>query len=96
MALSKEQVQKIAHLARLKLTESEVDKFAKQLSAVLDYAEILKEVNTDNIEPIAQITGLKNVTFSDEVIPCDFTDALLKQSPQSVQDNMIKVKSVFE
>lgn len=93
--LSNDDVKHIAKLARLSLTEDEVDKFGKQLSAILDHAKMLEKVDTSDVEPIAQVTDLKSVTFKDEVDACENPDALLEQSPQSKQDHMIKVKSVF-
>ncbi len=93
--ITKEEVKHIAKLARLELTDEEVEKFEKQLSDILEHAKMLDEVNTDNVEPIAQITGLESVNFKDEKKDCDVTDELLEQSPQDIQDHMIKVKNVF-
>lgn len=95
MQLSHEEVRKIAKLARLGLTDAEVAKFSVQLSDILSHAKMLEEVDTSKVEPAAQITGLGNVLFKDEVVPCDKAEALLAQSPQQIQDNLIKVKSVF-
>ena len=95
MKLTKDEVKHIAKLARLELTEAEVDKFAEQLSGILSNADMLAEVNTDGVEPIAQITGLKNVSFADEVQDAGLADKLLEQSPMPIQDHMIKVKNVF-
>ncbi len=95
MKLTTEEVKHIAKLARLGITDKEVEKFSSQLSDILSHAKMLDEVNTDNVEPIAQITGLKNVSFEDGEKGCEFTDELLKQSPQDIQDHMIKVKNVF-
>ena len=93
--LTKDEVKHIAKLARLELTEAELEMYSQQLSAILEHAEMLKEVNTDGIEPIAQITGLTSVNFKDEKKNCSVTDELLKQSPKDIQDHMIKVKNVF-
>ncbi len=95
MQLTKEEVKHIAQLARLAITDKEVEKFSEQLSNILSHAKMLNEVNTDNVEPIAQITGLENVTHKDEEKDCKFTDDLLAQSPQDIQNHMIKVKNVF-
>ncbi len=95
MKLTPDEVKQIAKLARLGLTDGEVGKFSAQLSDILTYSKMLDEVNTDGVEPIAQITGLQNILFSDEEKGCEFTDKLLKQSPQDIQDHMIKVKNVF-
>ena len=95
MKLSRDDVRHIAKLARLALSEAEEEKFANHLSDILSYADILNEVDTENVEPIAQITGLRNVSFADEPHPCDRADDLLAQSPMDKQDHMIKVKNVF-
>jgi len=95
MKLSHDEVRKIAKLARLGLTDAEVAKFSVQLSDILSHAKMLEEVNTDNVEPASQITGLKSVIFKDKVVVCDHSEKLLEQTPQQVQDNLIKVKNVF-
>lgn len=95
MSLTKEEVKHIAKLARLEMTDEETEKFSVQLSAILEDAKKLDEVDTDNVEPVAQITGLENAQFKDEVNACDYTDELLGQSPNGTEDRMIKVKNVF-
>ena len=95
MKLTDDEVKHIAKLARLELSDEEVDKFGKQLSDILSQAKMLEEVDTEGVEPIAQITGLKNVTYKDEVQPCDLADKLLEQSPMPIESHMIKVKNVF-
>jgi len=95
MQLSEEEVKHIAKLARLGLSDNEVKKFSSQLSDILGHAKMLDEVDTSKVEPIAQITGLQDTFFKDEVKDCEFSDKLLAQSPQEIQNNMIKVKSVF-
>ncbi len=95
MQLSSDEVKHIAKLARLKLSDLEIDKFSQQLSDILSHAKMLDEVDTSNVEPIAQITGLQNILFKDKEKSCEFTDELLKESPQDIQDHMIKVKNVF-
>ncbi len=92
--LGRGQIEKIAKLSRLELTDAEKEKYADQLSAVLDYVGKLNEVDTENVEITAQVTGLKNVYRKDEVQQCDFQKELIKQSAES-KDNLIKTKSVF-
>ncbi|MBT4917213.1 Asp-tRNA(Asn)/Glu-tRNA(Gln) amidotransferase subunit GatC [Candidatus Peregrinibacteria bacterium] len=65
--LNDDQVKHVAKLARIDLKDSEVKKFGKQLSDVLDYMDILKEVDTENVELTNQVTGLNNVMRKDEV-----------------------------
>ena len=64
MQLSKEEIQHIAKLARLELTDKELEKYGGQLSAVLNYIDQLKEVDVKGVEPTAQVTGLENVLRS--------------------------------
>lgn len=94
MKLSKQEVEKIAQLSRLELNEAEKEQYAAQLSDVLDYFEKLKEVNTDNVEITAQVTGLENVYRADEIEQCDYQTDLIKQAAAS-EDDLIKTKSVF-
>lgn len=95
MKLTNDEVKRIAKLAKLSLTDQEIEKFGQQLSEILSAAKMLDEVDTSNVEPIAQITGLKNITFEDEVQSDDLSDKLLEQSPMQIQGHMIKVKNVF-
>lgn len=64
--ISKEQVEHIAKLARIELTEKEKEKFATELSSILEYINKLNQVNTVKIESISQVTGLENKTRNDE------------------------------
>jgi len=96
MALSKEEIEHIALLARLGLTDEEKKKYASQLSSILDYVEQLKEVDTDGVEPTAQVTGLENVMRQDEMEKLDkeTMKKLIELAPDK-EDNLIKTKSVF-
>ena len=95
MGLTKDQVQYVANLARLKLTETEIKKFEKELTGILDYVNILNEVDTEGVEPTAQVTGLVNVTEKDEISAFKDPEKLLDCSPMPVEGGQIKVKSVF-
>lgn len=96
MALSKEDVLNVAKLARIELTDAEVEKFQKQLSGVLSYIEQLQQVDTKGIVETAQVTGLENVTRPDALINCpdDERVAAINEAPQTV-GNMVRVTSVF-
>ena len=96
MKLTKQQVQHVANLARLGLTAAEIEKFQVQLSSILDYVELLNEVNTDGVSPIRQITGLSSVARPDELRKVSSPEKLLSCSPLPIQRNQIKVKPVFE
>ncbi len=93
--LTPDEVRYIANLARLNLTEEEVQKYSEQLSSILNYVEILKEIDTENVKPIAQITGLSNVKRKDSVSSQKLSEELIKCTPQGIEQNQVKVKSVF-
>jgi len=65
--LTKAVVTKVAYLARLKLSDAEVDLFTAQLGQVLGYVELLNELNTNDVEPIAHVADITNV-FRDDVL----------------------------
>jgi len=97
MKLSNEQIKHIANLARLELSEDEFEKYGSQLSNVLGYIEMLKEVDTSNVMPTAQVTGLENVLRDDEAVDWDEKEKeiALDQAPAR-EERFIKVKKVFE
>jgi len=93
--LSGEQVMHIAKLARLGITVPESEKFAGQLSGILSYVENLNEINTDDVEPTLQVTGLTNVTRADKVVRiCEKKD-LLACTQLPVEKDQIRVKPVI-
>ncbi|MBD3359163.1 MAG: Asp-tRNA(Asn)/Glu-tRNA(Gln) amidotransferase subunit GatC [Candidatus Buchananbacteria bacterium] len=94
MKLTKQEVEKIAKLSRLELSESEKKQYAAQLSDVLEYFEKLKEINTDKIETTAQVTGLENVYREDEIDQFDQQNELIEQAAET-DDDLIKTKSIF-
>ncbi len=92
--LTKEEVIKVAKLARIALTETEVEKFQKELSMVLDYVEELKLVNVDGLEEVAQVTGLVNVQRQDVVVDHGNRQAIFSQAPE-MKDGYFKVKAIL-
>ena len=97
MKLSKQEIQEIAKLARLDLTEAELEKYGGQLSAVLSYIDQLKEVNVKGVEPTAQVTGMANVLREDKARDWDKEEIeeALKDAPER-ERGFIKVKRVIE
>jgi len=93
--LSQKEVEQIARLARLKLTEQEKKKFVEQLSLILDYVEQLNQVETKEIEPIGNINGLSNVSREDQVQPSLAPQELLQNAPAQ-EKGYLKVKGVKE
>lgn len=82
----------MARLARLDLTDEEVEKYRTELSDILRYVEQLQDVDVKGVEPTRQVTGLTNVTRKDEIKDYGYEpDDLLKNVP-TVKDGQIKVK----
>ena len=67
--LTEDDVLHVAKLAKLTLSDEELQKFQKQLSAIVEYINQLEEIDTSKVEPTSQTTGLENVTREDEVKP---------------------------
>ena len=95
MKLSREEVLHIALLARLGLTDAEVDKFREQLSNILENFEILQKVDTENVPPTAQSVPLQNVLRDDEVIPSLPESEILANAPRKEGD-YFRVRAVLE
>ena len=95
MSLTREQVIHVAELANLELTDAEVDLFREQLSAILDNAARLDELDTAAIPPTAAVLPLRNVTRSDVEVTSYSRDAMLANAP-STEDGYVKVIAVLD
>lgn len=93
--ISKEDVLKVAQLARLELSDKEVEKYQKELSAILGYIDVLNKVDVSQVEPTAQVAGLTNVYRNDKKNPSLDREAVLKNAPKK-QDGYFKVRAVLE
>jgi len=94
LKLSREEVLRIAMLARLGLSEEEVERFKEQLSHILDSFEILQKVDTTDVPPTTQPIPLSNVLRRDEVADSLTLGEVLANAPQK-QDEFIKVRAVL-
>lgn len=94
--LSLDQVKHIAKLARIGIDDLQAEKFSRQLSSILEYVELLNEVNVDGVEPTSQVTGLKNVLREDEVKQFCTREDLLSCTELPVENDMIKVKQAIK
>ncbi len=95
MKLSREEVLHIALLARLGLTETEVDRLSEQLSNILENFEVLQQVDTSDIPPTAQSIALQNVVSDDEVAPSLSQNQVLANAPKKEGD-FFRVRAVLE
>lgn len=95
MKLSREEVLHIALLARLGLTEAEVNRLSEQLSNILENFEILRQVDTGDVPPTAQSIALQNVMRKDEVAPSLPPEEILANAPRREGD-CFRVRAVLE
>jgi aspartyl-tRNA(Asn)/glutamyl-tRNA(Gln) amidotransferase subunit C len=95
MKLSYEQVRHIAWLARLGLSEEEIEKFSLQLSNILDNFEILAEVDTTDVAPATHTIPLQNVTRKDDVADSYSRAEILSNAPKQEGD-CFKVQAILE
>jgi aspartyl-tRNA(Asn)/glutamyl-tRNA(Gln) amidotransferase subunit C len=95
MALTKDEVTKIAHLARLALTDEEVADYQHQLSDILDYVAMLSELDLADLPPTAHAVAQQNVMRADVVVPSLSMDEVLHNAPQHAQ-NQFQIQTVLD
>lgn len=92
--LSKEEVQHIAELARIGLSEKELEKYASELSGVLEWVDQLKRVNVEGISPAAHSIGARNVYREDKAVKFPGKDKIIDLFPEK-KERFNKVRSVL-
>jgi aspartyl-tRNA(Asn)/glutamyl-tRNA(Gln) amidotransferase subunit C len=95
MAISKEDVSKVAKLSRLAITESELTTYTQQLGSILEYVEKLRSVDTGNVEPMISAAASGNVFRADEIRPCLKREDALASAPHH-DDEFFRVPPVIE
>lgn len=86
MTIDREQVAKVAHLARLELSPEEEEKFTAQLGEILDYFEQLNELNTAEVPPMTRAIEMSNITRPDQWEPYAQRDSILSSAPEQEGD----------
>lgn len=94
MSLSLAEVRKVARLARLDLPEADLALMQQQLSAILDYVDLLKQLDTDGVEPLAHPLPVRNVFRDDDPRPSLSVDEALRNAPARAGD-YFAVPAVF-
>ncbi|MFM7559091.1 Asp-tRNA(Asn)/Glu-tRNA(Gln) amidotransferase subunit GatC, partial [Cylindrospermopsis raciborskii] len=84
--IDREQVRKVANLARLELTAEEEEQFTFQLGSILEYVEQLGELDVSNVPPTTRAIDLSNVTREDKLQPYRDREAILRSAPQQEGD----------
>ena len=93
--ITKEQVQHVANLARLAITEEETEKLTKQLDQIITFAEQLNELDTENVQPTTHVLHMKNVLREDKASQGLPREEVLKNAPDH-QDGQIRVPGIME
>ncbi|MEK7059701.1 MAG: Asp-tRNA(Asn)/Glu-tRNA(Gln) amidotransferase subunit GatC [Patescibacteria group bacterium] len=93
--LTREDVLKLARLARLELTDDEIEEYSIELTEILQYVEQLGSVDVKGLKPTNQVTGLTNVTRRDEVADYGYAPEKLLDNLPAKQNGQIKVKRMI-
>lgn len=86
MSLDRDTVRRIAHLARVRVPEEDLDGLAGELSKILDWVEHLNEVDTTDVEPMASVSSLTLPWRADEVTDGHYPERVLANAPDRVGD----------
>lgn len=95
MKLTRDQVLHVADLARLSISEAEVERFASQLSSVLEYVEQLSDLDLEQVEPMAHVQAIVNAFRDDTVNPSLGQERVLANAPEA-EAGCFKVPKVIE
>ena len=93
--LTRDDVQKLASLARISIDDQEVDALTADLTAILGYVEQLSSVDTEGLQPTNQVTGLTNVFRADTVKQYGYDAKDLLKNVPFVENEQIKVKRMI-
>lgn len=94
MSLDKKAVEKVARLARLKITEEEATRYGAQLSNIINFVEQLKEVDTENVEPLASVVDIQLRLREDVVTDGGIQEDILANAPESLEGFFVVPKVV--
>ena len=92
--LTREDAAYVARLARIELSDEELDRYAAQLATVLGHAAAVAALDTEGVEPTAHPLPLRNVTRDDEPVPSLDRDEVLSQAP-AVEDGRFRVPRIL-
>lgn len=96
MSLDKETVRKVSKLAHIRMDDTELDRLAPQLSGILKWVEQLGEVNTDNVEPLANVVDITLSLREDKVTDGGYAEKVLANAPEETQGYFVVPKVVEE
>lgn len=93
--ISQEEIKKIAELSRIKVLPEEEETLTNTITQILSYMDILKEVDTSDVEITSQVTGLRDVTREDKPVKSPIREELIKNMPEVYADEL-SVPGVFD
>ena len=94
MQITRELVEYVAELSRIKLNEQSAEKMEKELGAIVEYMEILNKLDTDGVEPLSHVFNITNFMRDDEVVPSYDREAILKNAPEHTDETVVVPKTV--
>lgn len=94
MSLSKEDVKKVASLARIRMEDEQLETMAPQLSNIIGFVEQLAEVDTNNVEPLANVVDITLNLREDKITDGNYADKVLANAPESTQGYFVVPKVV--
>jgi len=95
MKVTIKDVEHVAKLARLGLTEEGKKRFTEQLSGILEYAETINKLDTKSTIPTSHAIPMKNVFRTDKTVPCEAPDEIIANAPEK-ENNMFSVPRIME
>ena len=95
MSVDKDTVRRVAHLARIEVADSDLEPLSKELSAILNFAEQLAEVDVEGVEPMTSVTPMALKRRADEVTDGDIQDKILANAPDA-REGFFAVPKVVE
>jgi aspartyl-tRNA(Asn)/glutamyl-tRNA(Gln) amidotransferase subunit C len=94
MTIDRNTVAKVARLARIRVTDEELDKYAPQLANIMKFVEQLGEVDTANVEPLASVVNINLTLREDKVTDGGIQDAVLANAPEALEGFFVVPKVV--
>ncbi len=94
MSLDEKTVRKVARLANIEIADEDIERIGTELSGILAWVEQLSEVDTDNVEPLANVVNIELPLRKDEVTDGDCADKVLANAPEETQGFFVVPKIV--
>lgn len=94
MQITKELVEYVAELSRIKLDDAATEKMQKELGAIVDYMDILNKLDTDKVEPLSHVFNITNVMREDSVKESYAREDILRNAPEHTDETVVVPKAV--